>query len=378
MIKRALYTNLLDRLTRSNQIILLYGPRQVGKTTLIREVISHFPVKKLEINADLLQYTDVLSSRDLKQLRGLVDGYDLIFIDEAQRIPEIGINLKILHDELPQLKIIATGSSALDLASKVREPLTGRTWSHQLYPISVNELAETHNRFELDQMLEELMLFGGYPVVLNISNYVEKRAYLAELTSAYLYKDLLELSTVKNAPKMRDLLRLLAYQVGSEVSIHELSNTLSIQRDHVVHYIDLLEKAFVIFRLSGFSRNLRKEITRHDKIYFWDMGVRNSLIENFSPLNFRSDAGHLWENFLIVERIKNQSYRQKYSNRYFWRTYTGAELDYIEEQDGKLYGFEFKFSNKTAKPPQAWLETYPNASFQTVNREGYLDFLLGV
>jgi predicted AAA+ superfamily ATPase len=377
MIKRALYDTIVRRITDSNQVILLYGPRQVGKTTLIKEILGKMQGRVLEINADLTPYNQVLSSRDLGKLKGLTDGYDILFIDEAQRIPEIGINLKILHDQIPNLKIIATGSSSLDLASKVREPLTGRTWSHNLYPISVSELAATRNRFEMDLMLEELLLFGSYPMVLNIGNYAEKREYLLELTSAYLYKDLLELSSIKNAPKMRDLLRLLAYQVGSEVSIHELSNTLGLHREAIINYIDLLEKAFVIFRLSGFSRNLRKEITKQDKIFFWDLGVRNALIENFSPLASRDDNGKLWENFLIVERIKTQSYRLERSNRYFWRTYTGAELDYVEERDGILSGFEFKFSQKTAKAPQAWLENYAHSTFLTVNRDNYLDFLLG-
>lgn len=376
MIDRALYDILADRIATSKQVILLYGPRQVGKTTLVRQLLETMAGKKLEINADLMPYAQALSSRDLAKLRGLTEGYDLIFIDEAQRIPEIGINLKILHDHFPQLKIIATGSSSLDLASKMREPLTGRTWSHTLYPVSVSELALTRTRFELDSLLEELLLFGGYPVILNTANYLEKREYLLELTSAYLYKDLLELSAIKNAPKMRELLRLLAYQIASEVSLNELSNTLHLHRDAIVNYIDLLEKAFVIFRLSGYSRNLRKEISRHDKIFFWDLGVRNALIENFSPLATRDDRGKLWENFLIVERIKSQSYRLERANRYFWRTYTGAELDYVEERDGVLNGFEFKFSAKTAQAPRAWLDTYPNSTFQTINRDNYLDFLL--
>lgn len=376
MIQRSLFDTLVGRLKDSNKIILLYGPRQVGKTTLAKEVISKMSGRALEINADLMQHNQILSSRDLGKLRGLIEGYDLLFIDEAQRIPEIGINLKILHDQFPNLKIIATGSSSLDLASKVREPLTGRTWSHNLFPISIGELGGTRNRFELDQMVDELLIFGAYPVIFNIANYAEKREYLVELTNAYLYKDLLELSSIKNAPQMRNLLRLLAYQIGSEVSLNELANTLRLHRDAVVNYIDLLEKAFVLFRLSGYRRNLRKEITRHDKIFFWDLGVRNALIENFSPLDTRDDNGKLWENFLLVERIKTQSYRLEHSNRYFWRTYTGAELDFVEERDGVLSGFEFKFSKKTVKPPQAWLDNYPNSTFQTVNRENYLDFLL--
>ncbi len=376
MIKRALQNILQQRLTSSDKVIILYGPRQVGKTTLVRELLTQVEGRKLEINADLMQYAQVLSSRDLSKLKGLTAGYDIIFIDEAQRIQEIGINLKILHDHLPHLKLVVTGSSSLDLASKVREPLTGRTWSHHLYPISLGELAATRNRFELDVMLGELLLFGAYPAIFSIENFDEKRAYLTELTNSYLYKDVLELGNIRNAPKMRDLLRLLAYQIGSEVSINELSNKLELHRDAVINYIDLLEKAFVIFRLSGYSRNLRKEISRHDKIFFWDLGVRNALIENFLPLENRSDGGKLWENFLLAERIKSQSNKLQHANRYFWRTYTGAELDYVEERDGVLRGFEFKFSQKTAKPPAAWINTYPNSSFMTINKENYFDFLI--
>jgi uncharacterized protein len=376
MIKRALYPTLYDRLLNSQQVVLLFGPRQVGKTTLVQDIFATLPGKKLEINADLMPYAEVLSSRELSKLQGLVAGYDYLFIDEAQRIPEIGINLKILHDQIPQLRIIATGSSSLDLASKTREPLTGRTWTHQLFPIGMSELASSHNRFELDALLDEYLIFGGYPGVLNRSNYTDKRNYLVELTSAYLYKDVLELMSIKNPAKMRDLLRLLAYQIGSEVSLNELSNTLKIHRDTVVNYMDLLEKAFVIFRLSGYSRNLRKEISRHDKVFFWDLGVRNALIGNFSPLSGRDDTGRLWENFLLTEHIKTQTYRQIHANRFFWRTYTGAELDYVEERDGQLYGYEFKWGKKNSKAPATWRDVYPNAVFQVVNRDNYLDFLL--
>jgi uncharacterized protein len=376
MIQRALYPILYDRLLNSRQVVLLFGPRQVGKTTLVQDIFATLPGRKLEINADLMPFTEVLSSRDLSKLRGLVAGYDYLFIDEAQRIPEIGINLKILHDQVPDLRIIATGSSSLDLASKTREPLTGRTWTHHLFPVGISELAATRNRFELDTLLDEYLMFGGYPGVLKLGNYVDKRNYLIELTSAYLYKDVLELMFVKNPAKMRDLLRLLAYQIGSEVSLNELSNTLKIHRDTVVNYMDLLEKAFVIFRLSGYSRNLRKEISRHDKVFFWDLGVRNALIGNFSPLHDRDDTGRLWENFLLTERIKSQTYGQTHANRFFWRTYTGAELDYVEERDGQLYGYEFKWSQKTVKAPAAWLDAYPGAVFQVVNRDNYLDFLL--
>ncbi len=376
LIERALKQTLQQRLTASNKVILIFGPRQAGKTTLVREVIANFEGRKLEINADELRHIDTLSSRNLDRLTQLVAGYDLLFLDEAQRIPEIGINLKILHDQIPELRIIATGSSSLDLASQTREPLTGRTRTYQLLPLAVSELATHFNRYELDNQLENLLLFGGYPEAFSATNKADKIEYLRELTASYLFKDLLEVGAIKYSPKLRDLVRMLAFQIGSEVSINELSNKLQLHRDIVNKYLDLLEKTFVIFRLGGYSRNLRKEITRHDKVFFCDLGVRNAIIENFNPLEHREDNGRLWENFLFIERMKTQMYRGDSANRYFWRTYTGAELDYIEEKNGQLYGFEFKFSNKTANAPRIWQETYPNASFQTINRSNYLDFLL--
>lgn len=365
-----------ERLRISDKIILLYGPRQVGKTTLVRQILADFEGAKLEINADDTDFSEILSGRSLQRWRQLVDGYDLLFLDEAQRVPNIGINLKILHDGLPALKIIATGSSSFDLANKVREPLTGRTWSFTLLPIGIAELALDRNRAELNRLLEDFLVFGAYPGLISLTNRQLKLEYLREITRSYLYKDILELGFVRYAAKLKDLVKLLAFQIGSEVSLNELANKLQISKETVATYIDLLEKAFVVFRLPGYSRNLRKEIVRHDKIYFSDLGIRNAVIENFNPLSQRNDQGQLWENFLVIERIKTQTYRLENANRYFWRTYTGAELDYVEERDGALGGFEFKFNKKLANPPKTWLETYPEATFQTVNRENYLDFLL--
>lgn len=376
MITRLYEDILAAQIQQDNRIIVIYGPRQVGKTTLAHLIMQKFAGRVLEINADDVDYSAVLSSRSLNKMRQLVAGYDLLFIDEAQRIADIGINLKILYDSLPELKIIATGSSSFELANKIQEPLTGRSWTFQLMPISISELSLNHNRFELDKMLEDLLILGAYPALFGIENRELRVNYLQEITRSYLFKDILAIGAIKYPPKIRDLLRLLAFQIGSEVSLTELANTLQISRETVISYIDLLEKTFVIFRLSGFSRNLRKEITRHDKIYFYDLGIRNAVIENFAPLAQREDGGKLWENFLIVERMKTQTYRRQGSNRFFWRTYTGAELDYIEENNGQLHGFEFKFNHKTARAPQVWTEKYPEASFQTVNRENYLDFLL--
>jgi len=376
LIERALKSELKETLAKTSKIVLIFGPRQAGKTTLVKEVLASLPGKKLEINADELRYVDTLSSRNLDRLKQLVSGYDLLFLDEAQRVPEIGINLKLLHDHLPELRIIATGSSSLDLASKVREPLTGRTRTYQLMPLAISELAHHFNRYELNAKLEDLLLFGGYPEVFSLESKQDKMEYLREMTLSYLFKDVLEVGAIKYTPKLRDLVRMLAYQVGSEVSINELCKSLQLHRDIVNNYLDLLEKSFVIIRLGGYHRNLRKEITRHNKIYFCDLGIRNAIIENFNPLDRRDDGGKLWENFLITERMKTQSYRRIASNYYFWRTYGHAEIDFIEEKEGKLFGYEFKFSSKLAKAPSSWGETYPESSFEVVNRDNYLDFLL--
>ncbi|SOD82893.1 ATP-binding protein [Spirosoma fluviale] len=376
MIPRLLADSLRQRIIDSNKIVILYGPRQVGKTTLIRELINELPYKSLQVSADELLYQTVLSARDLTRMKLLVEGYELLFIDEAQRIPDIGINLKILHDGLPKLKIVATGSSSFELANRTKEALTGRTWTYELFPISLGELHLQQNAFSLTQRLDELLRFGSYPDTLQLPNATDKVRYLRELSSAYLYKDILEMAAIRHADKLRKLLQLLSFQVGSEVSLSELGTTLGMSKDTVNTYIDLLEKAFVVFRLSGFSRNLRKEVSKMDKIYFYDLGIRNVLIDNFQPLDLRTDVGALWENFLVIERRKRNAYQGNFVNTYFWRTYTGAELDYIEESNGQLAGVEFKFSRKPSKAPASWTEHYPGSTFQVINQDNYLSFLL--
>jgi len=374
-IARKIYQSIQDKLLSSDKIVILYGPRQVGKTTLVQNILDNLPFKKLIINADEKVYSDILSSRDLSQMELLVKGYDLIFIDEAQRIPNIGINLKLLHDSFPKLKIIATGSSSFELANQVKEPLTGRTWTFTLFPIAIQELANLYNPFELSQKLPEYLVYGSYPEIFSIPNRREKISYLNELSSSYLYKDILELTSIRHTSKVNDLLRLLAFQVGSEVSLSELGSSLSMSKETVATYIDLLEQAFVVFRLSGFSKNLRKEVTKMDKIYFYDLGIRNTVINQLNPLNQRDDVGKLWENFLMIERKKLLAYQSIYAGSYFWRTYTGAELDYIEERDGKLYGYEFKYGKKIPKPPKTWLDTYQNASYRCINQENFHSFV---
>ncbi len=376
MISRAFQQPILDCLRNERKIAILYGPRQVGKTTLARQVLSQLPLKSLEINADESKYIEVLSSRDLTKMRRLVDDFEVLFVDEAQRIPDIGINLKILHDSLPDLKIIATGSSSFDLANRVKEPLTGRTRTFVLHPIGLTELRQQMTPFEMDDQLENWLIFGTYPEVLSQGSGQGKSIYLKELTSAYLYKDILELSGIRHSVKLNSLLRLLAFQVGSLVSLKELGNSLQLNQETVLRYLDLLEKSFVIFRLSGFSRNMRKEISKMEKFYFVDLGVRNAILDNFNDLSQRNDAGQLWENFLLTERRKKLAYQFKFASGYFWRTYNGAELDYVEEGGGKLDGCEFKFGNKKAKPPIPWTTDYPEATFQLINPENYQPFVL--
>ena len=376
LITRAYHSSLEEDLRNSGKIVLLFGPRQVGKTTLARQVLARLPYKCLEINADLNPHGEVLASRNLQRLEGLVAGYELLFIDEAQRITDVGINLKILHDHFPELRILVTGSSALELAAHTREALTGRSLTYQLYPIAVKELRAGASPFELEQKLENFLIFGMYPDILSKDSHQQKIRYLREIVSAYLYKDILELTNIKHADKLSDLLRLLAFQIGSQVSLSELGQQLGMAKETVASYLDLLEKSFVIFRLGGYSRNLRKEIVKTSKYYFFDLGVRNTLIGNFHLAPHRQDMGQLWENFLMIERRKKQDYEFSYVNRYFWRTYDQQEVDYVEEGMGQLAGFEFKWhANPRLSAPKAWQLAYPQATFTQVHPQNYLDFI---
>ena len=376
-ITRSLFHTIVEQLREGSKGIILYGPRQVGKTTLVNDIIAHFGIKTLVLSGDLQgAWWEAFTSRELSKLTLLVSDYDMVVVDEAQRIPEVGLTLKILRDNFTAIKLIATGSSSLDLASRISEPLTGRAYSYHLYPISQLELSATYTHFELNAMLEERLIYGSYPEIFSLASAAKRDAYLQHLSGAYLYKDILEFGDIRNAKKIRDLLKLLAFQTGSLVSLSELASALEMSHGTVERYIDLLEKSFIVFRLSGLSRNLRKEVRKMDKIYFYDTGVRNSIIDNLKPVKDRNDAGQLWENFLIVERMKRQTYKQKYASTYFWRTHTGAELDYVEETGGKLYGYEFKYGSKTARSPSGWRAAYPEASFACINRDSYLPFLM--
>lgn len=374
-INRLIKAQILEKLRKTPKAIVLYGPRQVGKTTLGQDLIAELGLKTLAISADEQRFTEILSSRDGRRLAELVEGVELLFIDEAQRIPNIGLNLKIIIDNFPNLKIITTGSSSFELANQVAEPLTGRKWTFHLYPISQVELLHHFAPFELRDRLAERLIWGAYPELWKLSGRQNKEDYLRELSSDYLYKDILAIAEIRHADKLRNLLKLIAFQIGNEVSLNELSHNLDLSKETVSRYLNLLEKSFVLFRLSGFSRNLRKEITKNSKYYFYDLGIRNCLIDNFKDLFSRNDQGALWENFLIIERLKRNVYLKTGGIPYFWRTYSGAEIDYIEESGDNLLGTEIKWKNKKAQAPKLWLNEYKEASWQLVNPDNWLDFV---
>jgi len=363
---------------RKGKVHVVYGARRVGKTTMLTHFLS--AVSSLKVysgTGDDIQLRDILSSENKTLITSVFKGYDYIFIDEAQRIPNIGWGLKILVDALPDVIILATGSSAFDLSKKVGEPLTGRQMVYQMYPFSVAELEAYSGRMEVYENLKLYLVYGMYPEVVMAENQQEKQDYLLQLRNSYLYKDILELENIKNSSKLNDLLKLIAYQIGHEVSLNELSNQLGIAKQTVERYLDLLEKSFIIFKVSGYSANLRKEITKSSRYYFWDNGVRNAIIQNFNDLSARMDTGMMWENYCVSERMKKQRNHHVLFNNYFWRTYDQQEIDMIEEIGGELYAFEFKWNeSKKVNVPAAFRKAYPNAVFETITPKNFLDFVL--
>lgn len=376
MILPRIYDN-LNLFLKPNKVLVVYGSRQTGKTTLLKKFLTENEgnFKYRLDTGDDVNIQIVLGSGDVKKIMDYAKGYDLIAIDEAQRIRNIGMGLKILVDQLPDIKIIVTGSSSFELAGQIGEPLTGRKTTLTLFTLSQIEMGRLFNDYDLRSLLEEYLIFGSYPEALTSATLQDKKKVLDELVGSYLLKDILELEKVKSSKLLLDLLRLLAFQVGSEVSLSELGKQLGIDSKTVARYLDLFEKSFVIYNLRGFSRNRRKEITSKSKYYFFDNGIRNAIIANFNPLELRDDIGKLWENFLVAERLKKQAYQGIFANNYFWRTWDQKEVDWVEEREGRLFGYEFKWKSKSRKASSAWTDSYPEAALEIINQENYLEFV---
>jgi len=373
IIKRKIQEN-LEKALFKGKVVIVYGARQVGKTTLVKEILEKYSEKSTYLNCDEIDVRQALTDKTSTQLKAFLGDKKLVVLDEAQRVRNIGLTLKLLVDNFPQIQVLATGSSSFELSNEISEPLTGRKIEFHLYPVSIEELSLDYSKIEINRLLERRIIFGMYPDILRDGQ--EVKGDLKSLANSYVYKDILQYQNIKNPEILEKLLQALALQIGNEVSYNELSSLVGVDKNTVANYVRILEKAFIIFRLSPFSRNLRNELKKLRKIYFYDTGIRNALIDNFNSLDLRQDIGALWENFLISERIKKNSNNFNETNIYFWRTWEGKEIDLIEDRDGKLFGYEFKYNNKKIKPPKDWLETYDNASFEVVNKENYLDFII--
>ena len=378
LIKRNIFSYIHKEVGAEPKIIIIYGPRQSGKTTLINQILEQIKIPYVYLNGDDLRTREIFGVTDLGKLKKIVGDNKLLVIDEAQRITNIGLTLKLIFDHY-KIHIIASGSSSFDLANKINEPLTGRTATFTLYPISYEEMPIIAPTISNSERLEEFLRFGMYPKVLNLSSQTEKENYLYEFINNYLYYDIVSFENIRKPKKIIDLLSLLALQIGSEVSIMELARHLSLSKLIVEKYLDILEKMFVIINIRGFSRNLRKEISKTSKYYFVDLGLRNALIRNFNPLDLRSDGGSLFENFAIVERMKKSFNKRAYANFYFWRTYDQKEIDLIEEKDGVIKAFEFKQKIKDIfwKASKEFLKNYKNSKFYLINPSNF-DYYLTI
>lgn len=367
---------------KPGSVLLILGPRRSGKTTLIKEFLHHTTKSCAFYRGDELSTQHGFSVTESDNLRSLVGDNDVLVIDEAQMIPNIGNSLKLLVDTMPELCVVATGSSAFELAGQLGEPLTGRKVTKYLLPVAISEKLSSSKTPKPDflKQIDEQLVFGSYPDAITASGSEAKAAYLQELVDSYLLKDILTFQEVKGSDVILRLIRLIAYQVGNQVSLSELGASLQIDRKTVERYLDLLEKTYVIYRLGGYSRNLRSEITKTSKYYFYDLGVRNAIIRNFNPIDIRNDAGQLWENYVLTERLKRRSYYGPSANQYFWRTWAGNEIDLIEEREGKLFGYEIKWSNnkKCTTPPQEWLQAYneDQTKWEVITPDAAYDFLV--
>lgn len=359
-----------------NKVVILLGPRRIGKSILINQVLEELDEPHLKLNGEDMSVQEVLARRTIQNYKNILGNKKLLVIDEAQNIPEIGNILKLIVDEVEGIRILVTGSSAFDILQNTGEPLTGRKKTIHLLSLSEQELDQVENPIEKMDNLRHRLVYGNYPELLHIKDDRDKADYLNEIVNAYLLRDILSFENIRNSDKILSLLRLIAFQVGGTVSNAELGRQLGMSKNTVDRYLDLLTKVFVLHQVSGFSRNLRKEITKSSKWYFYDNGLRNILIANMNPIELRDDIGKLWENYSISERIKYQMYNRVIVNNYFWRTYDRQEVDWVEEREGKLFGYELKWNpSKQPKAPKAWTESYKNNTFTVINRDNFANWI---
>ena len=373
-LNRELSENILRKL-QANKVVIVFGARRVGKTVLVKEILNKIDEPALTLNGEDINVHDKLAIRSIENYKQILGSNKLLYIDEAQKIPDIGQKLKLMIDEIPDLKIIISGSSSFDINKNAGEPLTGRKYSFNLYALSEREYNETENNIDKIDKIRERLVFGNYPELIHIPDRENKIDYLNEMISSYLLKDILVYENIKNSQKIFNLLRLIAFQIGGEVSFQELGKQLSISKNTVEKYLDLLSKVYILHKVEGFSRNLRKEITKSSRWYFFDNGIRNAVIANFNPVESRNDIGQLWENYMISERIKYQEYNKISSNNYFWRTYEQQEIDWVEEREGFLFGYEFKWKESKVKTPSQWINAYPDSSFEVIHINNFEKWL---
>lgn len=373
-LKRDLTENIIKKL-QPNKVVIVFGARRVGKTVLVKEILETIDEPILSLNGEDINVHDKLAIRSVENYKQLIGSYRVLYIDEAQKIPDIGLKLKLMVDEIDGLKIIISGSSSFDISKEAGEPLTGRKYTFNLFALSENEYNQIENSISKIDKLRERLIFGNYPELLQLPDQADKVDYLNDMVSSYLLKDILVYENIKNSQTIFNLLRLIAFQVGGEVSLQELGKQLGISKNTVEKYLDLLSKVFILHKVEGFSRNLRKEITKNSRWYFLDNGIRNAIIANFNPVEARNDIGQLWENYMISERLKYQGYKRFSSNNYFWRTYEQQEIDWVEERGGSLHGYEFKWKENKVKIPTQWKNAYPDAYFEVINNSNFQGWL---
>jgi len=372
-IQRQMQKRIEDSLFKG-KIVVIYGARQVGKTTIVKHFQEKYP-DSVYLNCDEPDVREALTDASSVEIKSFIGDKKLVFLDEAQRVKNIGLSLKLIVENFPEIQVVATGSSSFDLSNQISEPLTGRKYEFLIYPFSMQELSVGQSEADIDRSIENRMIFGMYPEVATKSGEEQKEA-LKSIAKSYLYKDVLQYQNIKNPDVLEKLLQALALQMGNEVSYGELAEAIRVDKKTVINYIDILEKAFIIFQLKPFSRNLRNELKKLRKIYFFDNGIRNALVNNFNPISLRQDVGSLWENFMISERVKFNNNNNIDNNIYFWRTHDKKEIDYIEDRGGKLYAFEFKWKKDKTKEPKTFLEAYQNSKFEVINSDNYQKFVL--